>query len=112
MAAATGHTISHQPSTLNAAKRPWYTHERWRYLIGGFLVASLITVIVIAATSGEKFTQRSYSHELRQNSNPYTPWSRTQHEAQTYQIPKNIPVYQPGRGALTQYMSTRNPVFD
>jgi hypothetical protein len=80
-------------------------------ILGGFVVVALVLIFISMVTNKDGFSQKNYDYNLRQKSNPFS-WSTTQHESQTYQIPKSVPVFKPSRGSLTKYMSTRNPSFD
>lgn len=88
--------------------------RNWGRILFGVLIAALVVGLIVVgvwAASTEGLDQKNPDHYLRQKSNPFS-WSTTEHEAQTYKYPKNISVFQPSRGALSQYMMTRNPIFD
>lgn len=83
-------------------------------ILAGVVVMGLLAVVMWTLrvfVPAEEFSSRNYSYALRQNSNPFQEWSTTQHEAQTYQYPKKIPVFLPRYGEVTRYMYTENPDF-
>ena len=86
-----------------------------RNLIIAVILAFVIIgvgILIWQLTKVDGFQSRNYSHTLRQNLNPFQKWATSQHESQTYQYPKNIPVYKPMHGEVTQYMYAKNPNFD
>lgn len=103
-------------TNLNPSNRDNESHVRQKRNVIIAFVAALVVVVVAVViwqtSKSDSFISNNRDYILRQNGNPFTTWSTTEHESQTTQVPINIPIHQQHRGAITQYMATRNPVLD
>lgn len=110
-------TVVNDPFKVEVRQKKTSNNKKWIILSIAIVVISVLSIILYFATRESEsdingFQSRNYSHTLRQNLNPFQSWSTSQHESQTYQYPKNIPVFKPMHGDVTKYMYTKNPNFD